>query len=78
MGIKRFNRPKLLRQGMSPSECCVIPRRSSALSLFPLLEFSCFTMLLLVSAVQQSGSAICTHISPPSHKALSRVPCAIK
>ena len=79
MGIKPFHRPKLLRQGMSHSECCVIPRISSALFFFfPLLEFICFTMLLLVSAVQQSGSALCTHISPRSHKALSRVPCAIK
>lgn len=33
MGIKQFNRSKLLRQGMSHSECWVIPR-VSALSLF--------------------------------------------
>ena len=34
MGIKPFHRPKLLRQGMSHSECCVIPRISSALFFF--------------------------------------------
>ena len=47
MGIKPFNRPKLLRQGMSHSECCVIPRISSALFFF----FSFIRVYLLYNAV---------------------------